>query len=259
MKKIWRIRGALLALLAPGSIIGADIAAAPASLTADQIVERMAQMDEWRAATLQNYTVTRRYVLDNSRFHKHAEMEIRMKYRYPGRKEFEVLSEKGSSAVRKRVFRKMIEVETEGSQDQARNQTRIIPANYEFRLVGTDVEDGRPCYVLEATPKTDNELLFRGRVCVDAKDFAVVRIEGSPAKNPSFWTRKVHFVHRYQKVGPFWLPAWNRSKTDVLIFGPTEVTVEYVDYRVNEAASSVESRNRPQPVESAAAWQEAER
>jgi outer membrane lipoprotein-sorting protein len=228
-------------------------------LTAEQIVERMVQMDAWRTATLQSYTVMRRYVLDNNRFHKHAEMEVRMKYTYPGRKKFEVISEKGSGAVRKRVFRRMIEAEIEGAQDQARNQTRIIPANYEFRLVGTEVEDGQPCYVLEANPKTDNTLLFRGKVWVDAKDFAVVRIEGSPAKNPSFWTRKIHFVHRYQKVGPFWLPASNRSKTDVLIFGPTELVVEYLDYRVNQPDPSNESRRQEQAESAASRLQERQR
>ncbi len=254
MRKTWLLPGALLgAFVAPGDAIEAGGAASPAMLTAEQIVERMVQMDAWRTATLQNYTVLRRYVLDNSRFRKHAEMEVRMKYTYPGRKEFEVLSEKGSGAVRKRVFRRMIEAEIEGAQDQARNQTRISPANYEFRLAGTEVEDGRSCYVLEARPKTDNTLLFRGRIWVDAKDFAVVRIEGSPAKNPSFWTRKIHFVHRYQKVGPFWLPASNRSRTDVLIFGLTEVAVEYLDYRVNQSEPSTESRRPEGQMESAAA------
>ncbi len=38
-------------------------------------------------------------------------------------------------------------------------------------------------------PQTNNKLLFRGRIWVDAEDFAVVRIEAVPAKNPSFWTK----------------------------------------------------------------------
>lgn len=220
-------------LAAPRMATGEDKSAL-SSLTAEQVAGRMMEMDKWRVSTLQNYTVTRRYVLDNKRFHKHAEMVVRMTYTYPGKKEFEVLSEQGSGAVRKRVLRKLIETEIENARDEARNQTRITPTNYEFRILGTEMHRGRPCYVIEASPKTKTKLLFRGRIWVDAQDFAIAQIEGSPAKNPSFWTRKVRFVHRYEKAGPFWLAASNRSVTDVRIFGTTEVKIEYFDYQINQ-------------------------
>lgn len=228
MGRIYLVAVALLSMSL--TVRGGDHSPAP-QLTAEQIAERMTQMDQWRVAVLQDYTVTRRYVLDNKRFHKHAEMEVRMTYSYPGKKEFVVLSESGSGAVRRRVFYKLIEAEVEGAQHQ--DQTRITPANYEFELLGNEAQDGRPCYVIAVTPKTKNKLLLRGRVWVDAQDFAIVRIEGSPAKNPSFWTRKIHFEHRYQKIDPFWLAATNRSETDVWIFGKTELTIEYLGYQIN--------------------------
>jgi len=64
---------------------------------------------------------------------------------------------------------------------------------------------------------------------VDAKDYAIRRIEGSPAKNPPFWTRSIHIEHRYGKAGAFWLPLSNSSSADVRIFGRTVVTIEYFD------------------------------
>lgn len=228
--------------LRPLPVARGDDASVPPTLTAEQVAGRMIEMDKWRVSTLQNYTVTRRYVLDNKRFHKHAEMVVRMTYTYPGKKEVEVLSEQGSGAVRKRVFRKLIETEIENARDEARNQTRITPANYEFRLLGTEMHSGRPCYVIEAVPKTENKLLFRGRIWVDTQDFAIAQIEGSPAKNPSFWTRTVHFVHHYEKAGPFWLAASNRSVTDVRIFGTTELTIEYLDYQINRGQSNPDDR-----------------
>ena len=50
-----------------------------------------------------------------------------------GAKTFEVIAESGSGFVRNRIIRKMIEAEAEASQKGEREQTRIIPANYDFR------------------------------------------------------------------------------------------------------------------------------
>jgi hypothetical protein len=105
-------------------------------------------------------------------------------------------------------------------------------------MAGTDNVNERPAYVLAITPKTQNKYLVQGRIWVDAADYAIVRIEGKPAKNPSFWIKSVHFVHTYRKSGSFWLPVSDRSVTDVRIFGATEVTIEYFDYSPNATTLS---------------------
>lgn len=198
----------------------------------------MMEADRVVTPQLRHYTSTRRYWLENKRFGQRAEMTVRMTFRHPGQKEFEVISEKGSGAIRSRVFRKMIESEIEASSGEMRDATHITPRNYSFRLIGTEELEGRKAFVLEAVPKTKNKFLFRGKIWVDAEDYAIARIEGSPAQNPSFWVRKTTFVHRYAKFGPFWLAVSNASTTDVLVFGRTEVVIEYFDYRINEAAPS---------------------
>jgi hypothetical protein len=92
--------------------------------------------------------------------------------------------------------------------------------------------------VIAIAPKTPNKYLMQGRIWIDAQEYAIVRIEGKPAKNPSFWTKSVHFVHKYEKRGPFWFPVSDHSVTDVRIFGSTEVTIEYFDYSPNKSALS---------------------
>ena len=79
---------------------------------------------------------------------------------------------------------------------------------------------------------------------MDAEEYAISRIEGTPARNPSFWTRSIHIVHRYGKTGPFWLPTLNHSRAEARIFGSTEVTIEYFDYLLNGAVSSSEQTPR---------------
>ena len=141
-------------------------------------------------------------------------------------------------------FHKMLESEIRelDSQD-SRPKTRMVPGNYEFSLVGSGHIAGRPAYVIEAIPKRSDKYLFRGRVWVDAEDYALVRVEGQPAKNPSFWIHSVHFVQEYQKSGPFWFPASTTSVTDARIFGTTLVNIRYFDYRAGPAAYQHQQSN----------------
>ena len=208
----------------------------PGLPTLEEVAQHMVQADRWRTASLQRYISLRRYRAENKRFHKRAEMVVRVKYTFPGKKEFEVISTSGSGIVQRLVLRRMIETEKKTSEDEeAREYTRITPENYQFQWLGPDVIDARPCYRLAVEPRRKTPLLFRGVIWVDAEDSAVVRIEGSPAKSPSFWTRKIHFEQRYGKVGPFWLPLSNESRSEVRIFGDSETSIEYYDYQINQA------------------------
>ncbi|MCE5309140.1 MAG: hypothetical protein LLG20_15985 [Acidobacteriales bacterium] len=204
-------------------------------LTAPEIVDRMMQADTKRLAAFLGYTGMRRYRLENRRFNKRAEMTVRVTCDRTGAKTFDVVAESGSGFVRNRVFRKMIDAEREASEKSEYEQTRIVPANYDFRLVGTELSDGRASYVLEVEPKTSNRFLVCGRIWVDTEDFAITRIEGSPAKDPSFWVHSVQVIHRYDRTGRFWLPATNYSTAEAKVVGTTEITIEYFDYTIRAA------------------------
>ena len=106
---------------------------------------------------------------------------------------------------------------------------------------------GRATYAIDITPRRHEERLFQGRIWVDAEDYALVRAEGKPAKNPSFWIRSVHFVHTYQKAGSFWFPVATESVSEVRIFGATKVTINYFDYTPNRRQASEQARLQSQP------------
>lgn len=214
----------------------------PPSLTAPEILERMVQADNDRVAALAGYSGVRRYRFENRKSNKHAELTVQMSCGSDGVKTFEVVAESGSGFVRDYILRKMIEAEAESSQKGERKETRIIPENYDFRLVGTEASDGRDSYVLEINPKKPTKFSIRGRIWVDAQDFAIARIEGQPAKNPSFWIRSVRVVQRYGRTDRFWLPALNHSVAQARIFGATEVVIEYSDYKTN--VRQVQARSR---------------
>jgi hypothetical protein len=206
--------------------------------TADEVIARMIARDSERQAALHGYSAIRRYVLENRNHHKRAEMLVQMTCKEDGSKQFEVVSEDGWGGARKHVFPRLLEAEAEAAQPDLRERSRIIPENYTFEMLGTEDVRGRQAYVIAIEPKTPNKYLARGRIFVDADEYAIVRVEGKPAKNPSFWVKSVHFVHDYDKSGSFWFPVSDRSVTDVRVFGATEMTIEYFDYAPNTSPLS---------------------
>src|SRR5260221_13964177 len=177
-----------LFLLRASSVVAADYSG-PLP-TAEEIVTRMGPRDVQRQVSMEGYAGMRRYVLENQHLHKRAEMLVQVQGDPDGTKHFEVVSEEGWKAAHKHVLRKMLESESETSHPEARAKTRINPENYDFKMAGTEVIDGRTAYVLEVSPKRKEKYLFRGRIWVDAEDYALARAEGHPAKNPSFWTKR---------------------------------------------------------------------
>src|SRR5271157_243880 len=213
------------------------------ALSADEVVARMVTSDAQRERLGRRYTGNRRYILDNQRLHMRAEMQVTVKCDPDGTKHFEVVSEEGWKSANKRVLRKMLESEAETSRPETRPTTRVTPSNYTFQMLGSELVEARPAYVIQVLPKRRDKYLIEGRVWVDAEDYAIVRAEGKPAKNPSFWTRSVYFVQRYQKAGLFWFPSSTESTTEARIFGTTQVTIKYFDYLPNAKPARALSSN----------------
>jgi outer membrane lipoprotein-sorting protein len=228
-----------LAMLVPALMADGVIASSAAPLSVDQIVQRMDEHDRARAESLTGYTCLRRYSLENRRFHKKAELSVRMIYTAPGHKKFEVLSETGPAVIRQRVLRPMLEAEEEAGRDDVRPRTRMVAANYDFKLLGEEVRDGRRAFVLEATPKTRNKFLIRGKVWIDAKDFGIIRVEATPAQNPSVLIHNTRVVQQSSRVGDVWLPLFNHSNTDSFLFGRTEVSIDSWDYKMGGGTSAL--------------------
>src|SRR6202008_1309635 len=199
--------------------------------SAEEVVSKMIQFDAQRQSEQSGYTATRRYAAVNKK--RHAEMVVRVSCDSSGAKQFTIVSEVGSGSIRKHVFHKLLSEEPLASRRGTRASTRLIPDNYQFQMVGGETLETGPAYVLSVTPKTANKNLIDGKICVDANDNSIVRIEGQPARNPSFWVRSVHFVHTYEKVGPFWFASATHTKSEIRIFGSSELTIENSDYTLN--------------------------
>jgi outer membrane lipoprotein-sorting protein len=197
----------------------------------DGVVARMLQSDAARRSQMTGYSAMRRYIAVNQ--DRRAEMVVQVDCSPDGSKQFKVISEQGSSSIRKHVFYKMLNEETMASRRVTRDDSRITPAIYRFNIVGQDTLETGSAYVLAIMPNTESKYLIDGRIWVSAKDYSIVRIEGRPAHDPSFWVHDVHFVHTYQRVGQFWFASSTHSTSEVRIFGRSELTIENSDYALN--------------------------
>jgi len=229
----WFVR--VLALLIIGVPAVAQQVNVSAPLTADEVMGRVVKMNEVRAKALESYSSVRSYHLEcHCLSHKKADMVVRTDYQAPDKKEFTIVSQSGSGTVRDRVFEKLLEAEQESMRAENQQRSAITPENYTFQLSDYRKTETDEFYVLDVQPRSKNKFLFRGRIWVNAKDFAITRVEGEPAVNPSWWTVRTDFNRSYQKIGDFWLPESNESETKVRVFGTALLSIEYRDYRITQ-------------------------
>jgi hypothetical protein len=217
-------------------------ATASTSLSADQVVDNLVRKNLERAQAMLRSEATRVYHLVYRGFpgDREAEMTVEATYSSPSSKEFKVVSQSGSKLILDRVFKKILESESEAAQPAMSARTQLNRDNYNFELVGYERSETGGQYVLRVSPKSRSKYVYRGKVWVDGTDFAVTHLDAEPAQNPSFWTKKSEIHHDYKKVGAFWLPARNESVSYIRLGGRATLTIEYKDYRVTSAGQQTE-------------------
>ena len=193
-----------------------------------------------------SYQGRRFYSLDYTGFPTsfHAEMVVDMTYDAPATKHFKIVSQSGpngSSIESSSAFwmpsRKLM-------TEENRERVALNPSNYDFSGLEHQDAPDNCSYVVAVEPKIPSKLLYRGRIWVDSKDFAVCRIEAEPSKNPSFWIKKTEIHHSYLKIGDFWLPSENESVSAMRGGGRAVLTIKYLNYEILAARGSERKRRR---------------
>jgi len=211
-----------------------SIAAEPGP-SLSQVVEKLVQKNAERAKALENYRGKRIYKIDYKGFPATlaAEVVVEMTYTAPATKDFRIVSQSGSKWLVKRVLNRLIDAEKEAQGAAIRASVELNTQNYNFTSLEERTNPGGCGYILGIQPKVPNKFLYRGRIWVDEQDFAVCRIEGEPAKNPSIWITRTEIRHNYQKFKDFWLPVENQSVSSLRLGGRATLTITYQDYEIN--------------------------
>ena len=221
------ILGSVLGLLLVAGVLFGQARSAP--LGGDEILLRMEQSNAGRDQKLSAFQSVRSYLAANSRLQLQARVTADLRFDAPDNKTLCVTGRTGSRAIQKLVIEPLLAAERVSGSLEARREVTICRRNYAFTFSG--FEEGAQAYVFLVQPRTRNKYLFRGRIWVSAKSFAVQRIEGEPAQSPSFWVRRTRFVHEYARFGDFWFPVRHHSEADLRLFGRSSLVIDYFDYR----------------------------
>jgi hypothetical protein len=144
---------------------------------------------------------------------------------------YEITGVGGSRYVRDRLF--MPALETERTMWGAGDRGAISQVNYTFEDRGAEATG---LAWIGLTPRRKDVLLVNGSIFLRPEDGDLVRIEGALSKAPSFWTRKVEIVRRYERIVGVRVPVALESVASVRIAGTSTFTMTYGYESINGRA-----------------------
>jgi hypothetical protein len=198
----------------------------------ETIIERMMTHNDLQDRRLKEYEVMRTFYAANPRFKLDATLLVQTSFQQPEKMDSKVMHLQGSQLIREHVFDKILEAENETRTKKAKRDVDLTPANYNFRWIGSDDCGGRSCYHLGLSPKRKDKYALEGEVWIDAEDYAIVRVHGSPSKRPSFWTTRTEIDRRYKRTEGVWLTDRIESNSDIRIAGHSHLSIDYAYQRV---------------------------
>jgi hypothetical protein len=192
-----------------------------------------------RSEQLQEYRALRRMHASTEKAKHEAWLEAWTEVKN-GRFTYQVVSERGSEAVRGKVLHAMLEREEELVNSGNVGKGDLTAANYDFSEASRDVDGTR---VVQLKPKRNDPLLVEGRAVL-SDGGELVRVEGRLSKNPSFWTSLVNIVRRYARVSGVRVPVATETTAKVKFVGASQLDVTYEYESVNGRTVAV-SELRP--------------
>src|SRR6185437_15180887 len=218
--------------LASAATDGGHASTPPMSRT--QVVDNLIERNEARARALKSYESDRIYTVRYQGFPKDLEARIVvfMRYDAPNSKDFTVTSQSGPKLLVDKVLKRLLKTERNAQQNNTREAVNLDRKNYQFSDLEYEPEADGCSYLLSVEPKKSNKYLYRGKIRVNDRDFAVCEIQAEPAENPSFWIKSTSIHETYEKVGDFWLPKENKSISKMRFGGSATLTIEYKNYKV---------------------------
>jgi hypothetical protein len=205
-------------------------------LTSVQIADEMQRHNLARTEALKSLKSIRHYHVEYRGFSKVIEARMEVEYNYDAKlgKRFRIVTESGSRMLCDKVLKRAVESEMEAQQEKG--LSALTPANYKFHLAGIESLSGRPAFILDVEPLVASKFMYKGKIWVDAAEYALVKIEAEPAKNPSFWISRTRIQQTFAKTSDFWLPERNRSESKVRIGGTAVFAIDYGAYQIESNA-----------------------
>jgi len=180
---------------------------------------------------LRSYVVTREYKFFDSEekareaVDPKAHVLASIEFVPPNHKSFQIERSEGSGRGAY-VVKHILENESEMAAKNA--PPPLTTRNYDFDLLGEELLNGQPCWVLQVTPRHDEKGTFQGKAWIDKTTFLTHRVEGAMAKSPSWWIKSVQMEMTYGNAAGMWIPTATYAVADVRLFGKHVLTSQSV-------------------------------
>ncbi len=186
---------------------------------------------------LQQYRALRRMHARSEKFNHEGWMEAWTELDAKGFR-YEVVSERGSDTVRKKVLRALLERERELIAANESERSELTEDNYTF---ATETAGPGVRYI-EIKPKRKDVTFVDGRIVLSEDGREVVRVEGVLSKSPSFWTNSVNVIRHYARLDGVRVPIATESVAKVKFAGLSKLEVEYEYESINGRPVSTAAR-----------------
>jgi hypothetical protein len=141
---------------------------------------------------------------------------------------YDIVGQGGSGYVRDRVF--LPALEAERTMWGAGPRGALTHENYTFEDLGA--EPGGLAWI-GVKPRRKDVLLVNGSIFLRPQDGDLVRVEGALSRTPSFWTRRVEIVRRYERIAGVRVPVAFESVASIRMAGKATFTMSYEYHSVN--------------------------
>ena len=202
--RLWLSGFVLLATLASSPQVTSSTAEIK-SPDLNLILQRVEDIQHQDPAQARPYEVTREYkVLRGYNTQPTSEVTAQINFVPPDTKTYKIIQAKGDSRG-ERMVRELLDRETDSAKKV--HSDEISRTNYDFVFLRRENFGVVPEYVLSIVPKRKDKYLLRGQIWVDASTFRVRRMQGVPAKSPSFWITTLHLTMQFGQLNGMWVPV----------------------------------------------------
>jgi hypothetical protein len=206
------------------------VAAAVAPLAATQHAPSLQRFLARGESPTVAYRALRHLEASNAHFGANGWMDVWTEFDEARGLRYDVVAEGGNSYIRKHVLFAALEGEQKLWSAREPQRASLTTDNYSF-------DEAQPApeglHSVGIRPLRKDMLLVEGAIFIEPDDGELRRIEGRLSKAPSFWTRRVEIVRRYDKVAGVRVPVSIESVAHVLIAGRSTFRMTYQYETIN--------------------------
>jgi len=207
------------------SLVAVALAARPQARSST-LLQRFLALDDPDPV---QYRALRHLEADNTRFDSSARMDVWTEADANGFR-YQIVSQEGSEYIRSRIFKATLETERTMWGGPSASRAAFTIDNYVFEDRGVQHEG---LSSLTVKPRRKDMLLVDGALYLDPIDGELMRMEGTLARTPSFWTRRVEIRRWYKRFVGVRLPIAVESVANVHVAGRSTFRMTYAYESVN--------------------------